>query len=107
MKKLTFVIFFLIFSAAVSYSQTFDGDYMLGDFKVTISHDEQFYYVTYSTDNVKRILQYEENTPANEQIWLEWVNAKQTGTYVIKQDYSSGIYTDYRTQQESYFKKIY
>lgn len=80
---------------------------MLGDIKVTISHDEEHYYVTYSTDGVKRILQYEENTPANDQIWVEWQNAKQTGTFVLKTDYSSGIYTDYRTQQEQYVKKIY
>ena len=107
MKKYIYTVLLFIFSTAALYSQTFDGEYMLGDIKVTISHDDEHYYVTYSTDKVKRILQYEENTPSNEQIWLEWVNAKQTGTYVIKQDYSSGIYTDYRTQQESYFKKIY
>ena len=107
MRKLIFSFSLLLLLSGISYSNTLDGDYFVGEQKVTISHDEEHYYVTYSTDGFKRILQYEENTPANDQIWVEWLNAKQTGTFVLKTDYSSGVYTDYRTQQESYVKKIY
>lgn len=107
MKKTMIRISFLLLMCGAVYSNTPDGDYFIGEQKVTISHDEEHYYVTYSTDGIKRILQYEENTPANEQIWLEWINAKQTGTLVLKPDYSSGIYTDYRTGSESFIKKIY
>ena len=107
MKKIFFSIFFLTSISIAVYSNTPDGDYFVGEQKVTISHDDDHYYITYSADGIKRILQYEENTPANEQIWVEWTNAKQSGTLVLKPDYSSGIYTDYRTGSESYIKKIY
>jgi hypothetical protein len=107
MKKIFFIFSLFILLYGVSYSNTLDGDYYIGEQKVTISHDEEHYYVTYSGDGIQRVLQYEENTPANEQIWVEWINAKQSGTLVLKPDYSSGIYTDYRTGSESYIKKIY
>lgn len=107
MKKTLFIIALFVLFCGTAYSNTLDGNYFIGEQKVTISHDEEHYYVTYSTDGIKRILQYEENTPANEQIWVEWINAKQSGTLVLKPDYSSGIYTDYRTGSESYIKKIY
>lgn len=105
MKKLIFsAVVFLIVASSI-YSQSFTGDYFLGDQKVSITFDDEHYYIVYETGGSKRILQYEENTPENDQIWLEWLNAKQTGTLVLKPDYSSGIYTDYRTNQESYIKK--
>lgn len=107
MKKIFFIVSLFVLMYGVSYSNTLDGDYYIGEQKVTIFHDENHYYVTYSGDGIKRILQYEENTPANEQIWVEWINAKQSGTLVLKGDYSSGTYTDYRTGSESYIKKIY
>ena len=104
MKKLL-LIFFLI-TSAVAFSQTsFTGNYFIGEQKAVISVDYDHYYITYDSDGQKRVLQYEENTPENDQIWLEYLNAKQTGTLVIKQDYQSGIYTDYRTQKESYIKR--
>ena len=107
MRKILLCITVFLFLSGAAYSNTLDGDYYIGEQKVTISHDEEHYYVTYSGDGIKRVLQYEENTPANEQIWVEWINAKQSGTLVLKPDYSSGIYTDYRTSSESYIKKIY
>ncbi len=107
MKKTLFIVALFVLFCGTVYSNTLDGDYYIGEQKVTISHDEEHYYVTYSGDGIKRVLQYEENTPANEQIWVEWINAKQSGTLVLKPDYSSGIYTDYRTGNESYIKKIY
>lgn len=108
MIKTFFVILFLFFSGVI-YSQSFTGSYFVGEQKVSITNDDNFYYIIYEADGKKRLLQYEENTPENDQIWLEWqkVNqtTKQTGTLVIKQDYTSGIYTDYRTGQEYIIKK--
>lgn len=103
-KILVLAAFILI--GGLTYSQSIQGDYYLGDEKVSITMDDNSYYVIYAKDNIKRLLQYEENTPENEQIWLEWQNAKQTGTLVLKSDYSSGKYTDYRSGAESYIKKI-
>ncbi len=106
MIKISILVFTLFLLAGETTSQSFEGDYFLGDGKkVSITHDENYYYINYESDGSKRVLQYEENTPENDQIWLEWLNAKQTGTFVFKSDYSSGVYTDYRTSQESYIKK--
>ncbi len=105
MVKLFFVLAALLIISISSYSQSIEGDYYLGDEKVSITMDDNSYYVVYAKDNVKRLLQYEENTPENDQIWLEWQNAKQTGTLVLKSDYSTGVYTDYRTGKDSYIKK--
>lgn len=103
------VIFLLILFSGVIYSQSFTGNYFVGEQKVTITIEDNFYYIIYEDGNIKRLLQYEENTPENDQIWLEWQKVKQTtrqtGTLVFKQDYTSGIYTDYRTGQEFYIKK--
>lgn len=103
------VIFLMIFFSGVIYSQSFTGNYFVGEQKVTITIEDNFYYIIYEDGNIKRLLQYEENTPENDQIWLEWQKVKQTtrqtGTLVFKQDYTSGIYTDYRTGQEFYIKK--
>ncbi len=107
MIKISILVFALFVLTADSYTQQIEGNYFLGDEKVSITHDENYYYINYEKDGSKRILQYEENTPENEQIWLEWLNAKQTGTLILKSDYSSGIYTDYRTYKESYIKRIY
>lgn len=106
MVKLIFVIAAFVVISVTSYAQSFEGDYYLGDEKVSITMDENSYYIVYAKDNTKRLLQYEENTPENEQIWLEWQNAKQTGTLILKSDYSTGRYTDYRTGTESFIKKI-
>lgn len=99
----------LIFFSGVIYSQSFTGNYFVGEQKVTITIEDNFYYIIYEDGNIKRLLQYEENTPENDQIWLEWQKVKQstrqTGTLVFKQDYSGGIYTDYRTGQEFIIKK--
>lgn len=99
----------MIFFSGVIYSQSFTGNYFVGEQKVTITIEDNFYYIIYEDGNIKRLLQYEENTPENDQIWLEWQKVKQTtrqtGTLVFKQDYTSGIYTDYRTGQEFYIKK--
>lgn len=105
MVKLLIVLAALLIISISSYSQSIEGDYYLGDEKVSITMDDNSYYVVYAKDNVKRLLQYEENTPENDQIWLEWQNAKQTGTLVLKSDYSTGVYTDYRTGKDSYIKK--
>lgn len=103
------VIFLLILFSGVIYSQSFTGNYFVGEQKVTITIEDNFYYIIYEDGNIKRLLQYEENTPENDQIWLEWQKVKQTtrqtGTLVFKQDYTSGIYTDYRTGQEFIIKK--
>lgn len=100
-------ILFLICAAALPVSsQSLTGEYMLGDTKVSISNDEMTYYVIYESDNTQRLLNYEENNLQNEQIWTEWYNAKQTGTFIFKSDYSSAIYTNYRTDKEDYVKKI-
>ncbi len=106
MVKLLFVLAALLVISISSYSQSIEGDYYLGDEKVSITMDDNSYYVVYAKDNIKRLLQYEENTPENDQIWIEWQNAKQTGTLVLKSDYSSGRYTDYRSGAESFIKKI-
>lgn len=86
-------------------SQSITGEYMLGDSKISITNDEMAYYVMYESDNTQRRLSYEENNLQNEQIWTEWYKGKQTGTFVFKPDYSSAIYTNYRTDKEDYVKK--
>lgn len=104
MKKL--LLFVFLFSAAAGYSQsTISGTYMIGDKKATISADEMSYWLIHENENSYR-LQYEENTPENEQIWLVRYEGKQKATIRFKSDYSSGIYTDYTTGSESYVKKI-
>ena len=105
MKQFIAASFFILVISGVCYSQSFTGNYYLGEEKVSIINDENSYYIVYEKDGGKRLLQYEENTPENDQIWLEWLNAKQTGTLVLKSDYSSGVYTDYRTYKESLIKK--
>lgn len=104
MKKIITVLSFLLF-ASIAYSQSFTGNYFIGEQKASISVDENYYYIIYEADGLKRVLKYEENTPENDQIWLEYLNAKQTGTLVVKQDYSTGVYTDYRSQKESLVKR--
>lgn len=107
-KKLLYLIVVIVFYSCITdlKSQSLQGTYFVGDDKVTISADENTYYVSREGSELKSRLQYEENTPENDQIWLEWQKGNQTGTYVLKSDYSSGIYTDYRTLKESYVKKI-
>jgi hypothetical protein len=73
--------------------------------KVSITMDYESYYVVYP-DASKGLLQYEENTPENDQIWTERKNGKRIGTWVFKSDHSSGIYTDYNTGKEQFIKKI-
>jgi hypothetical protein len=79
---------------------------MHGDKKVSVSADEMTYWLIYTDDNISDRLQYEENTPENDQIWLVWRNGRQQGTIIFKSDYSSGTYTDYRTAEEFLIKKI-
>ncbi|MEO8513330.1 MAG: hypothetical protein ABI543_07210 [Ignavibacteria bacterium] len=105
MIKILILAFAIMFTAGKTYSQSFTGDYNLGDDKISITLDDNSYYVVHETGGIKGKLQYEENTPENDQIWLEWQNGKQVGTYVFKSDYSKGIYTDYKSGQESYIKK--
>jgi hypothetical protein len=106
------IIFSLLISILITagvkiYSQTIEGNYFLGEERIIISADYNNYIVTYSDKNTSSKIVYEENTPENEQIWLEYINGKRTGTFVFKQDYSTGIYTNYQTQKEYYIKKIY
>lgn len=106
MKKALF-IFFILFSAAAVYSQSsISGTYMLGDKKFSISADEMSYWMMYEEPGDARRLQYEEDIPEGDHIWLVWLNGNQEGTLVFKSDYSSGRYTDYRTGAESYVMKI-
>lgn len=97
------ILFFLL--SGLSLSQSLQGEYFLGDMKVSITMDYESYYVIYP-DGTKGLLQYEENTPANDQIWTEKKNGKRIGTWVFKSDHSSGIYTDYNTGKEQFIKKI-
>jgi len=105
MKKLFSISIFFFLLSGFSISQSLQGEYFLGDIRVSISMDYESYYVTYP-DGTKGLLQYEENTPANDQIWTERKNGKRTGTWVFKSDHSSGIYTDYKTGAEQFIKKI-
>ncbi len=99
-------ILFVVFAASIPLrSQSITGEYMLGDSKISITNDEMAYYVTYDSDKTQRRLSYEENTLENDQIWTEWYKGKQTGTFIFKSDYSSAIYTNYRTDKEDYVKK--
>lgn len=108
MIRTVFLLLFIIISDTV-FSQSFTGNYFIGEKKVSITNDDNSYYIVYENEGTKRLLQYEENTPENDQIWLEWQKVyqttKQTGTLVIKQDFTSGVYTDYRTGQEFIIKK--
>lgn len=108
LKKILFITAILICFLKLSElsSQSLQGKYFVGDYKITISADDNAYYVSREGSELRWRLQYEENTTENDQIWIEWQKGNQTGTYVLKSDYTSGIYTDYRTLKEFYVKKI-
>jgi hypothetical protein len=104
-KKLLYIL--VIACTCSVYSQNIiSGTYFIGDKKASISADEMSYWIIHESDNTNCRLQYEENTPANEQIWTVRCGGKRQGTIVFKNDYSSGIYTDYNSGEESYVKKI-
>lgn len=106
MKKALF-IFLILFSAAAVYSQSsISGIYMIGDKKASISADEMSYWLLHEDNTEARRLQYEEDIPEGDHIWLVWHDGKQEGTLVFKSDYSGGKYTDYRTGAESVVMKI-
>lgn len=107
MKKFLFAAL-LFFCAAGIYSQSnsISGTYMLGDKKVSISADEMSYWMMYEEPGDARRLQYEEDIPEGDHIWLVWLNGNQEGTLVFKSDYSGGTYKDYRTGAESLVMKI-
>jgi hypothetical protein len=103
-KKILFIL--VIVCACSVYSQSrISGSYLVGDKKATIGADEMSYWLMYENEEAQRI-QYEENTPENDQIWRVYLHGNQVGTIVFKSSYSSGIYTDYQTLVESYVKKI-
>jgi hypothetical protein len=106
MLKYIIIIAALFICVSASESQTILGEYMLGEQKISVTNDEMSYYVYYENDKTQRRLNYEENNLENEQIWTEWDKGSQSGTFVFKADYSSAIYTNYRTDKEDYVKKI-
>lgn len=106
MKKYYLILLFFIAAVSPVFSQSLTGQYLIGESKISITNDEMSYYVLYESDDSQRRLNYEENNLQNEQIWTEWDKGKQTGTFVFKPDYSSAIYTNYRTDKEDYVKKI-
>lgn len=104
-KKIT--LLFLFLTCAAAYSQnSISGQYLIGEQKASIYADEMAYWLDFDNDNTAYRLTYEENNLENEQIWTVWKNGKQQATLVLKSDYSSGVYTDYRTDKESFVKKI-
>ncbi|MCC6864690.1 MAG: hypothetical protein IT280_00865 [Ignavibacteria bacterium] len=100
-------LFIILFAACnLLYSQSqITGNYFIGNKNAVISVDIDNYYITYETDGLKRVLVYETNIPENDQVWSEYLDSKQTGTLVLKQDYSGGIYSDYRTNEEYVIKR--
>ena len=87
-------------------SQGLEGNYYFGDSKISIVMDDFEYFVVHS-DGTKNKLTYEENTPENDQIWVESRKGNTLGHYVMKSDYSSGIYMEYSDGKEQFVKKIY
>jgi hypothetical protein len=99
------LVLVLMCAGKICSQETISGQYFVGDKKASIHADEMSYYLVYEEDKMVTRLQYEENTPENEQIWLVWYKGKQAGTIIFKSDYKTGTYTDYRTGQESLVKK--
>ena len=79
---------------------------MIGEQKAEIRMDEDVYYVYKEGLENRFRLQYEENTLENDQIWLEWQDEKQTGTFILNAGFLSGTYTNYRTLVEYSVKKL-
>ena len=106
MKK-KIILLFLFLSVSFVYSQnSISGQYFIGEQKASIYADEMAYWLSFENESPAYRLAYEENNLENDQIWTVWKNGKQSATLVIKSDYSSGTYTDYRTDKESFVKKI-
>lgn len=103
-KFIPFLLFFIFFTGTAK-SQGLEGNYFLGDSKISIVMDDFEFFVVHP-DGTKYKLTYEENTPENDQIWVESSKGNTLGHYVMKSDYSSGIYTSYSDGKEQFVKKI-
>ncbi|MBZ0203493.1 MAG: hypothetical protein K8I03_10810 [Ignavibacteria bacterium] len=105
MIKLIPILLLVFISMGSAKSQGLVGSYYFGDSKISIVMDDFEYFVVHA-DGMKNKLTYEENTPENDQIWVESRKGNTLGHFVMKSDYSSGIYTDYSDGKEQFVKKI-
>lgn len=93
-------------SSVFSYSQSLEGTYMVGDKKAHVIMDDYEYFVILEGSEGRGKLIYEENTPENDQIWIEKQSGKRVGTFVLKSDYSEGMFTGYVDNRQYFVKKI-
>jgi hypothetical protein len=104
--KLIVIFAALMISSVFLYSQSLEGTYMVGDQKARIIMDDYEYFVIHEDSNDRGKLIYEENTPENDQIWIEKQYGKRVGTFVLKSDYSEGMFTGYFDNRQYFVRKI-
>lgn len=106
-RKLLFLIGVsaILFGFGEVKSQSLEGSYTIGEEKVEIRIDDYAFYVYRDGGSIKNSLKYEENTPENDQIWIERSNGKRYGTFVFQSHYKTGQFTNYSTGKESQIKK--
>lgn len=86
-------------------SQSLEGSYTVGDEKIEIRMDDYAFYVYRDGGNTINTLKYEENTPENDQIWIERNSGKKFGTFVFQSHYNTGVFTNYSSGKESQVRK--
>ncbi len=104
--KIFVILAVLMISSVFAYSQSLEGTYLVGDQKAQIIMDDYEYFVLHEGSGDKGKLIYEENTPENDQIWIEKQHGKRVGTFVLKSDYSEGMFTGYLDNRQYFVKKI-
>ena len=106
-RKLLFLIgvSVILFGFSKSMSQSLEGTYTIGEEKVEIRMDDYVYYVYRDGGNIKNSLKYEENTPENDQIWIERKSGKKYGTFVFQSHYNTGVFTNYGDDKELQVKR--
>jgi hypothetical protein len=93
-------------SSVFAYSQSLEGTYMVGDQKARIVMDDYEYFVIHEDSQSRGKLIYEENTPENDQIWIEKQEGTRVGTFILRSDYSEGMFTGYFDNRQFFVKKI-
>ena len=106
-RKLLFLIgvSVFLFGFGEVKSQSLEGSYTIGNEKIEIRMDDYVFYVYRDGGSIKNSLKYEENTPENDQIWIERSNGKRFGTFVFQSHYNTGVFTNYSDGKELQVKK--
>jgi hypothetical protein len=106
-KKLLYLlgVSIMLFGFSGIKSQSLEGSYTVGDEKIEIRMDDYAFYVYRDGGNIVNSLKYEENTPENDQIWIERSNGKKFGIFVFQSHYNSGVFTNNSSGIESQVRK--